>query len=91
MRPSLLLLDEPTAGMNQSERREISDLLKQLRSEGLTQLLVEHDVQMMIDTCDYLLAMNFGKLIAAGPPDVVVREPAVQQAYLGKKWREQHA
>jgi branched-chain amino acid transport system ATP-binding protein len=91
MRPSLLLLDEPTAGMNQSERREISDLLKQLRSEGLTQLLVEHDVQMMIDTCDYLLAMNFGKLIAAGPPDVVVRDPAVQQAYLGKKWREQHA
>jgi branched-chain amino acid transport system ATP-binding protein len=82
---------ELTAGMNQSERREISDLLKQLRSEGLTQLLVEHDVQMMIDTCDYLLAMNFGKLIAAGPPDVVVRDPAVQQAYLGKKWREQHA
>jgi branched-chain amino acid transport system ATP-binding protein len=87
MRPKLLLLDEPTAGMNQGERREISELLRQLRSEGLTQLLVEHDVQMMIDTCDYVLAMNFGALIAQGPPEEVVRDPAVQQAYLGKKWR----
>jgi ABC-type branched-subunit amino acid transport system ATPase component len=86
MRPRLLLLDEPTAGMNQGERREIAALLRQLRGEGLTQLLVEHDVQMMIDTCDYVLAMNFGALIAAGVPDAVVRDPAVQQAYLGKKW-----
>jgi branched-chain amino acid transport system ATP-binding protein len=91
MRPRLLLLDEPTAGMNQGERREIGGLLRQLRGEGLTQLLVEHDVQMMIDTCDYVLAMNFGKLIAEGPPDEVVRDPAVQQAYLGKKWRPTHA
>jgi branched-chain amino acid transport system ATP-binding protein len=91
MRPRLLLLDEPTAGMNQGERREIGALLQQLRSEGLTQLLVEHDVQMMIDTCDYVLSMNFGKLIAEGAPDEVVRDPAVQQAYLGKKWRQQHA
>jgi ABC-type branched-subunit amino acid transport system ATPase component len=91
MQPRLLLLDEPTAGMNQGERREIGALLQQLRGEGLTQLLVEHDVQMMIDTCDYVLSMNFGKLIAEGPPDEVVRDPAVQQAYLGKKWRQQHA
>jgi ABC-type branched-subunit amino acid transport system ATPase component len=91
MRPRLLLLDEPTAGMNQGERREIGALLQRLRGEGLTQLLVEHDVQMMIDTCDYVLSMNFGKLIAEGPPDQVVRDPAVQQAYLGKKWRAQHA
>ena len=91
MRPRLLLLDEPTAGMNHSERREIGALLQRLRGEGLTQLLVEHDVQMMIDTCDYVLSMNFGKLIAEGPPDQVVRDPAVQQAYLGKKWRAQHA
>ncbi|WP_432975976.1 ABC transporter ATP-binding protein [Dactylosporangium sp. CA-233914] len=86
MDPILLLLDEPTAGMNQNERHEISELLRKLRSEGLTQLLVEHDVQMMVDTCDHLFAMNFGQLIASGAPVDVVRESAVREAYLGKRW-----
>lgn len=86
MRPGLLLLDEPTAGMNQNERREIGELLRGLRAEGLTQLLVEHDVQMMVDTCDYLYAMNFGVLIAEGPPEETVRQPVVREAYLGKRW-----
>ena len=89
MEPRLLLLDEPTAGMNQAERAEISALLRDLRSEGsLCQLLVEHDVQMMIDTCDYVFAMNTGKLIAQGEPREVVQNPQVQEAYLGRKWRE---
>jgi branched-chain amino acid transport system ATP-binding protein len=83
--PQLLLLDEPTAGMNQHERAEIGGLLRQLRDEGLTQLLIEHDVQMMLDTCDKLYAMNFGSLIAEGTPDSVVQNPAVQDAYLGRR------
>jgi branched-chain amino acid transport system ATP-binding protein len=85
-RPRLLLLDEPTAGMNHGERHEVSTLLRDLQREGLTQLLVEHDVQMMLDTCDWLFAMNFGKLIAEGPPEEVVRQDSVREAYLGKRW-----
>ncbi len=86
LRPQLIMLDEPTAGMNRDERADISALLRDLRSQGLTQLLVEHDVQMMVDTCDELLAMNFGLIIASGTPDEVTRDPAVKQAYLGERW-----
>lgn len=84
MSPRLLLLDEPTAGMNSNERAEISALLISLRDEGLTQLLIEHDVQMMVDTCDYLYAMTSGRVIAEGEGAAVVRDPGVQRAYLGK-------
>ena len=86
MNPRLLLLDEPTAGMNRSERAEIGALLASLRAESrLTQVVVEHDVQMMIDSCDHLVAMNFGRVIAEGTPERVVRDPTVQEAYFGTK------
>lgn len=87
-KPKILLLDEPTAGMNSSEREEISGVMRQLQEGGLTQFIIEHDVQMMVDVCDYLYAMNFGKLIAEGLPTDVVRHEAVQEAYLGKRARK---
>ena len=84
-RPRLLLLDEPTAGMNTHERDEVGGLMQTLRAEGLTQFIVEHDVQMMVDVCDYLFAMNFGKLIAEGDPQQVVRDEAVRESYMGRQ------
>ncbi|MET3774258.1 ABC transporter ATP-binding protein [Arthrobacter nitrophenolicus] len=89
--PTVLLLDEPTAGMNRQERNQISELMVKLRQDGLTQLLIEHDVQMMVDTCDYLYAMNFGVLIAEGEPESVIKDAAVQEAYLGTRGSKKHA
>jgi branched-chain amino acid transport system ATP-binding protein len=83
--PKLLLLDEPTAGMSHQERQEIAQLIRELRDQGLTQLLVEHDLQMITDNCSHMFVMNFGRLIASGDPDSVVQLPEVQKAYLGEK------
>lgn len=82
--PNLLLLDEPTAGMNRQERDEIGELLTRLRDEGVTQILVEHDVKMMVQICDHLFVLDSGHLIASGRPAATIREPQVVEAYLGK-------
>jgi branched-chain amino acid transport system ATP-binding protein len=82
-RPSLLLLDEPVAGMNHRERDEVSDLLSDLRQDGLTQVLVEHDVAMMLAVCDIVMAMAQGHVLTIGPPHEVMADPSVREAYLG--------
>jgi len=85
--PSVLLLDEPTAGMTADERDSISDVVRRLRREGITQVLVDHDVDMIVGLADRLGVMNEGKLIAEGDPATVVRDSVVQEAYLGRRHR----
>ena len=83
--PKLLLLDEPVAGMNHEEAEEVRELLLRLRADGLSILLIEHDMTFVMNLCDYLYVLDFGLLIAQGTPAEVRSNPAVLDAYLGKE------
>jgi branched-chain amino acid transport system ATP-binding protein len=82
-RPRLLLLDEPSSGLDPAETGWLGELLGDLSGDGLGILLVEHDVGLVMQTCSLIHAMEFGKMIASGTPDEVRANPAVQEAYLG--------
>jgi branched-chain amino acid transport system ATP-binding protein len=84
MEPKLLLLDEPAAGLNQEETEAMARYLLDLRAErGLTQILIEHDLHLVLDLADQVVVLDFGQRIAAGTPDEVRRHPAVIEAYTG--------
>lgn len=83
--PKLLLLDEPTAGMNQSETAEVLQQLQHLKAQGHTILLVEHKIELVTALSDHVIAMDGGRIIAYGEPDEVRNNPQVVESYLGKR------
>ncbi len=84
-KPKLLLLDEPAAGLNDTETFELIKLVRQLQGKGITVLLIEHNMRLVMNLSDRITVLNFGKKIAEGNPDVIQNNEEVIQAYLGKR------
>jgi branched-chain amino acid transport system ATP-binding protein len=86
-RPAVLLLDEPAAGMNPEERRRLTGILQRVVERGVTILLVEHDMHLVMDISRTVVVLNFGRKIAEGSPREIVKNPEVVRAYLGEDAR----
>jgi branched-chain amino acid transport system ATP-binding protein len=80
----MLLLDEPVSGMNASETARVMTLVRTIRDSGVTILLVEHDMPMVMQVSDRIVVLNYGRIIAEGPPAAIQSNPDVIRAYLGE-------
>jgi len=85
MEPKLLLLDEPSSGLNMEETQDLAFWIEDIKDDlGVTVILVEHDMRLVMDTCDSVTALDYGSVLAEGKPKEVVKDPDVVKAYLGE-------
>src|SRR5205823_9181950 len=84
--PRLILLDETLAGLGHGDLDGILHVIRQLRADGITVLIIEHTMHAMVQLVDHFTVLDHGRMIASGRPDDVVRDASVIEAYLGKKW-----
>jgi len=85
--PTLLLLDEPASGLDSAETEKLQEMILDLKEGGLTTLLVEHDMGLTMEVADEIAVLNYGRLIAEGPPRAIQKNPEVIAAYLGTDWQ----
>ncbi|MDR6998497.1 ABC transporter ATP-binding protein [Neobacillus niacini] len=83
--PAILLLDEPAAGMNHSEKNELKELIYSIRDSGTTVVIIEHDMQLIMDISDWIIVLHYGEMLVEGLPEDIKKDPRVIESYLGEE------